>query len=178
MSAWAAFLCGVNVGKRQMKMGALRLLLEENGYTNVKTILASGNVRFESSATPQAIKSDLEAIIAARFGFKSDVILRSVEELDAILDGNPFSALDPQADVAKHVILFDAQIPAVAVESLPGDTEILRLDTREIYLAGYRQPNGRYTEHVEEVLKPLYKAVGKANPNTMRNWNTMEKLRP
>ena len=176
MSLWVAFLCGVNVGKRQMKMGALRLLLEENGYSDVKTILASGNVRFETKASAEAIKSDLEAIIAARFGFKSEVILRSGGEMDALLARHPFGALDPAADLTRHVLLFDAPIPKVELESRPGDTEILRVDAREIYLVGYRQPNGRYTEHVEDVLKPLGKLIGKSNPNTMRNWNTMEKI--
>jgi uncharacterized protein (DUF1697 family) len=178
MSLWVAFLCGVNVGKRQMKMGALRLLLEEAGYSNVKTILASGNVRFEANATAHAIKTDLEAIIAAKFGFKSQVILRSGEELAAILEAHPFGALDPKADLARHVIFYDAPLPPLTLDSRRGDVEILRIDARELYFAGYRQANGRYTENVELVLKPLAKALGKTNPNTMRNWNTVEKILP
>jgi uncharacterized protein (DUF1697 family) len=178
MSLWIAFLCGVNVGKRQMKMGALRLLLEEAGYSDVKTILASGNVRFQANATAHAIKTDLEAIIAAKFGFKSEVILRSGEELAAMLEAHPFDALDPEADLARHVIFYDAPLPPVTLGSRLGDVEILRIDGRELYFAGYRQANGRYTENVELVLKPLAKALGKTNPNTMRNWNTVEKILP
>jgi uncharacterized protein (DUF1697 family) len=176
MSLWVAFLSGVNVGKRQMKMGALRLLLEEAGYTEVKTILASGNVRFEANAKAEAIQADLEAIIAAKFGFKSDVILRTGAEMEQLLAGHPFGTLDPEADLTRHVILYDAPLPRVKLESRPGDVEILRVDERELYFAGYRQPNGRYTENVEDVLKPLYKALGKTNLGTMRNWNTMEKI--
>ena len=176
MSLWVAFLCGVNVGKRQMKMGALRLLLEEAGYSEVKTILASGNLRFKTKARLEAIKADLEAIIAARFGFKSDVILRSGDEMEQLLAAHPFGSLDPEADLARHVILYEAPLPPVDLVSLPRDVEILRVDARELYFAGYRQPNGRYTENVEAVLKPLYKAIGKTNPGTMRNWNTMEKI--
>ena len=63
-----------------------------------------------------------------------------------------------------------------ALDSRPQDTEILRIDARDIYIAAYRQPNGRYTEHVEEVLKPLYKQLGKGVLDTMRNWNTIEKF--
>ncbi|QQR38880.1 DUF1697 domain-containing protein [Devosia rhizoryzae] len=176
MSLWVAFLCGVNVGKRQMKMGALRLLLEENGYGDVKTILASGNVRFTTTATAEAIKSDLETIIAATFGFKSDVILRSGAEMEELLAKHPFASLDPEADLTRHVILYDKPLPVVELESRKGDVEILRVDERELYFAGYRQANGRYTENVEDVLKPLGKAIGKTNPGTMRNWNTMEKI--
>jgi uncharacterized protein (DUF1697 family) len=176
MNLWVAFLTGVNLGKRQMKMGALRLLLEEAGYGDVKTILASGNVRFTTPATREAIKADLEAIIAAKFGFKTDVILRSEAEMAAMLEHHPFGTLDPAADLNRHVILFENDIPEIALDSRPGDTEILRIDRRELYFAGYRQPNGRYTENAEAVLKPLYAEIGKRNANTMRNWNTIEKL--
>ena len=176
MSLWIAFLCGVNVGKRQMKMGALRLLLEENGYGEVKTILASGNVRFTANATAEAIKADLETIISAKFGFKTEVILRSGDEMQALLAGHPFDGLDPDNDLTRHVILYENPLPAVELASVSGDVEILRIDARELYFAGYRQPNGRYTENVEAVLKPLYKLLGKTNPGTMRNWNTMEKI--
>lgn len=176
MTLWIAFLCGVNVGKRQMKMGALRLLLEEAGYAEVKTILASGNVRFEANATKDAVKSDLETIISAKFGFRTDVILRTGDEFAAMLKNHPFGSLDPEADLTRHVILYEHPLPPIELESRPGDTEILRVDAREIYFAGYRQANGRYTENIEEVLKPLGKALGKTNPNTARNWNTMEKI--
>ena len=78
---------------------------------------------------------------------------------------------------ARHVLMFDQPLPeGIVLDSLPGNTEILRIDPREIYIAAYRQPDGRYTEHVEEVLKPLYARIGKTNLDTMRNWNTIEKI--
>jgi uncharacterized protein (DUF1697 family) len=135
-------------------------------------------VLFDANATAHAVKTDLETIIAATFGFKSGVILRTAEDVGAMLENHPFDKLDPAADLTRHVILFDKPLPDIAIESRPGDTEILRIDERELYFAGYRQPNGRYTENVEEVLKSFFKALGKTNANTMRNWNTMEKMRP
>lgn len=65
---------------------------------------------------------------------------------------------------------------SVVIEDRPGHTEIVRIDSKEIYIAGYRQPNGRYTEGVEEVLKPLYAKLGRQVLDTMRNWNTIEKV--
>ena len=47
MSRWVAFLRGVNLGKRQMKMAELRACCEGLGLRG-KTIVASGNVRFET----------------------------------------------------------------------------------------------------------------------------------
>jgi uncharacterized protein (DUF1697 family) len=177
MTRFVAFLRGINLGKRQVRMSELRACLEEAGFTEVKTVVASGNVRLAAEGKADAIKARLEQAIEARFGFAVGVVLRSEEELAAMLEGHPFDSLDPKADVARHVLMFDKPLPdGIALEGMPGHTEILRIDKREVYVAGYRQPNGRYTEAVEEVLKPLYAKLGKNNLDTMRNWNTIEKM--
>ncbi len=176
---WAAFLRGINLGKRQMKMAELRACLEAAGFAEVKTVLASGNVRLVSDGNATTVKSRLEKAIADQFGFAVGVVLRSQDEIAKMLAGHPFDALDPKADLARHVLMFDLPLPSgLVIESRKGDTEILRIDSREVYIAAYRQPNGRYTEHVEEVLKPLYAALGKGMLDTMRNWNTIEKMLP
>lgn len=178
MSAtWAAFLRGINLGKRQMKMAELKACLEATGFAEVKTVLASGNVRLVSDGSADAVKARLEKAIADQFGFAVGVVLRSHDEIASMLAEHPFGALDPKADLARHVVMFDQPLPSdLAVEGRAGDTEILRIDRREVYIAAYRQPNGRYTEHVEEVLKPLYARLGKGVLDTMRNWNTIEKM--
>jgi uncharacterized protein (DUF1697 family) len=172
-----AFLRGINLGKRQVKMAELRTCLEEAGFVAVKTVVASGNVRFEADSKPAAIKDRLEELIESQFGFKVGVVLRSGADMATMLEGHPFDRLDPKADFTRHVLMFDQPLPdGISLEDRPGHTEILRIDPREIYIAGYRQPNGRYTEGVEEVLKPLYAKLGKGVLDTMRNWNTMEKM--
>ena len=172
-----AFLRGINLGKRQMKMAELKACLEADGYAGVKTILASGNVRFTRRDMPDKTKAGLEALIEKRFGFPVGVVLRSEEEIAQMLAGQPFAGLDPHADVARHVLLFDKPLPAgTMLEGRPGAIEIRRIDRREIYIAAYRQSNGRYTEGIEEVLKPLRTTLGRAALDTMRNWNTMEKV--
>jgi uncharacterized protein (DUF1697 family) len=177
MGLWVAFLRGINLGKRQVRMAELKACLEDNGFSEVKTLLASGNVRFVAEGTAVDLKARLEKHLAERFGFAIGVVLRSGEEIETMLDGHPFDTLDPKADCARHVLMFDKELPAgIKLEDRPGHTEILRIDPREIYIAGYRQPNGRYTEGVEDVLKPLYAQLGKSVLDTMRNWNTMEKL--
>ena len=174
---WGVFLRGINLGKRQMKMAELKACLEAAGFADVKTVLASGNVRLSALGTEADIKARIEKAIADQFGFDVGVVLRSEQELSAMLSSHPFDALDPKADLTRHVLMFDQDLPGdISIESYPGDTEILRIDRRDLYIAAYRQPNGRYTEHVEEVLKPLYQRLGKGNLDTMRNWNTFQKI--
>lgn len=175
--SWGAFLRGINLGKRQMKMAELKTCLEAAGFTDVKTVLASGNVRVSGDGTEATVKAGLEKAIADQFGFTVGVVLRSEKEMAAMRDGHPFDALDPKADLTRHVLMFDQNLPkGTHIEGRPGDTEILRVDARDIYIAAYKQPNGRYTEHVEDVLRPLYDTLGKGVLDTMRNWNTIEKI--
>lgn len=178
MSAlWFAFLRGINLGKRQIKMAELRDCLEAAGFTEVKTVVASGNLRLRGEGSAATIKSKLEKTIEDQFSFAVGVVLRSEDEMKAILANHPFDKLDPGADLTRHVLLFDKPLPdGIALRDRPGHTEIVRIDAREIYIAGYRQENGRYTEGVEEVLKPLRAQLGKGVLDTMRNWNTMEKM--
>jgi uncharacterized protein (DUF1697 family) len=177
MPVWGAFLRGINLGKRQMKMAELKTCLEAAGFADVKTVLASGNVRLSAEGSESEIKQRLEVAIEKQFGFAVGVVLRSEAELQSMLDHHPFTVLDPNADLTRHVLMFDKPLPeGIELVDLPGNIEILRIDARDLYIAAYKQPNGRYTEHVEDVLKPLYARLGKGVLDTMRNWNTIEKI--
>lgn len=177
MTVWIAFLRGINLGKRRMKMADLAACLVSSGFSAVKTVLASGNVRLEAQGDAASVRLTMEKAIARQFGFEVGVVLRSADELRAMLASHPFTGLVPDADVARHVLMFDRPLPAgLVVADRPGHTEILRIDPREIYIVGYRQPDGRYTEGVEDVLKPVYARLGGDVLDTMRNWNTMEKM--
>jgi uncharacterized protein (DUF1697 family) len=173
MTRWVAFLRGVNLGKRQMKMAELKACCEEIGLEDVRTILASGNVRFETNKDA-GLRQRLETALEQRFDFPVKVILRSAEEIEAMIASQPFAAVDPAADVALHVLLSDApMLPRPKLDDvLPAHVEVPRFDDRELYLVAHRLPNGRYTEGLE----PLGKALPKGLVVTMRNWNTMLKL--
>ena len=65
MSRTVAFLRGINLGRRTIKMDALRKTFESAGYKNVKTILASGNVVFETNATDaKKLRADIEVTLS------------------------------------------------------------------------------------------------------------------
>ncbi len=89
MAMWGAFLRGINLGNRQMKMAELKAALEEAGFAEVKTVVASGNVRLSAEGEAAAIRARLEKAIADRFGFAVGVVLRSRAELEAMLDDHP-----------------------------------------------------------------------------------------
>lgn len=171
MTTWVAFLRGINLGKRQMKMAELRAACEAAGFTAIRTILASGNVRFDAEESHEgAVRSRLERALEQDFLFPVKVVLRTAAAIEAMIGARPFGGVDPQADVALHVLLSDSPMtPRPRMDVLPAHVEAVRLDERELFLVAHRLPNGRYTEGLES----LGKALPKGLVVTMRNWTTM-----
>jgi uncharacterized protein (DUF1697 family) len=89
MTIFVALLRAIDVGKRQVPMRALRSLVEGIGFAEVRTYVASGNVVFRGSGGVKAVEAKLEKAIAERFGFSVDVIVRTAEQLAALVKSNP-----------------------------------------------------------------------------------------
>ena len=87
-TTYLAFLRAVNVGKRKVPMAQLKSCLTDLGLSGVRTYLASGNVFFESDEAPNA--ADIEACLKSEFGFEIPVILRTLQEIDEIINASPF----------------------------------------------------------------------------------------
>ncbi|MCX6023682.1 MAG: DUF1697 domain-containing protein [Chloroflexi bacterium] len=92
-----AFLGSINVGGHTVKMDRLRTLFEECGLSGVETFIASGNVIFASplDETP-ALEQRLEGHLLAALGFPVPTYIRSVSELAAVAQYQPFSPADIQ----------------------------------------------------------------------------------
>ncbi len=90
MTRYAAFLRGVNVGGVNLKMAAVAKALEEAGFTNVRTILASGNVLLESRSGVDAVRKKAEAALRDAFGYDAWVLAYDIETVRDISDAYPF----------------------------------------------------------------------------------------
>ncbi|MCV7344309.1 DUF1697 domain-containing protein [Mycolicibacterium rhodesiae] len=90
MTRYAAFLRGVNVSGTTMKMADVAAALTGAGFTEVKTILASGNVLLDSGAAAKTVRTKAEAALRDAFGYEAWVLVYDLETLRAIADGYPF----------------------------------------------------------------------------------------
>lgn len=90
-----ALLRGINVGKaKRVAMTDLRALFEGLGYTDVATLLNSGNVVFGGAkGTPASTAKRIEAEIERRCGFASRVTIVSGADLARVLAENPLAAV-------------------------------------------------------------------------------------
>jgi uncharacterized protein (DUF1697 family) len=76
---YVAFLRGINVGgNNKIGMDELRQAFVSAGFANVKTVLATGNVIFESKKADAGLAQAIEQDIKKSFGIDASVILRTV----------------------------------------------------------------------------------------------------
>jgi uncharacterized protein (DUF1697 family) len=133
MTTWVALLRAVNVGGTgKLPMSELKAFCEELGLKNVRTYIASGNVVFDSALSEAKIKAVLEARLQAHAGRKVDVMVRSAEQMAAVVAANPFSDRPGNRVVA---IFLDTAPASDAIATTVGrKDEEIALGTREIYV--------------------------------------------
>ncbi|WP_072802357.1 DUF1697 domain-containing protein [Rhodococcoides yunnanense] len=85
-------LRGINVGGINIKMADLRAALTNAGFDDVRTILATGNVRLRSPLSGAKLKKSVETVLSDTFGYEAWVIVLDEPALRAIVDAYPFDA--------------------------------------------------------------------------------------
>ena len=136
-----ALLGSINVGGNRIKMADLRETLEQEGFKDVTTIAASGNVVLTDHRDPAMLEPLLESIVERRFGFKSCAMVRTADEVRAAIDENPFHGTGPQhgSDKMVHSIFLSQQPDKSAVDALIEEhaskgSERLALGERVLFL--------------------------------------------
>ncbi len=97
MTRWVALLRGVNVGGITIRNADLAPVFVQLGYAEVRTVLASGNVSFETDAAASAranVKATIERALRERFGYDAWIVLVTAVELAGAADAFPFDEDD------------------------------------------------------------------------------------
>jgi uncharacterized protein (DUF1697 family) len=175
MGQFIAFLRGINLGKRRVKMEALRAAFEELGFTDVQTFIASGNVAFTSTARgTTALETKIEAQLAKRFGYDVDTFVRTRAEVAAVVAAEPFSKAEMSHDEnTVHVGFLKTPLPKASAELLRQcrtETDAFVVKDREFYwLCRIR------TSESKVWASPAMKAV-KLPTATLRNLSMLRRL--
>jgi uncharacterized protein (DUF1697 family) len=172
MAIFIALLRGINVGKaKRLPMAELRALLEALGYTDVSTLLNSGNAVFRTAkGTPASHAKLITAAIEVRMGFDVPVVVKSAKELAATIAENPLAAAAPNHSQLLTVFAQDNK-------SLAGLSTIATLvQPPEQFVVG---AIAAYLDCAAGILesKAGEALLGKAGKSvTTRNWATVLKL--
>lgn len=111
MNKFTALLRGINVsGQKQIKMAELKSLFEDLGFKDVETYIQSGNVIFSSKEKSiEKIEEKISSSLKKKFGFEAETIVVTSEEIESVLDKNPF--LKRKTDFEKLYVTFLSEIP-------------------------------------------------------------------
>ena len=109
MPRYVALLRGVS--PQNAKMSELKAAFESAGFSNVKTVISSGNVVFDSEKTDQGeLEAIAEEAMARHLGRTFYAIVRSISELETLLASDPYAEHGIPRD-AKRVVSFFRQPP-------------------------------------------------------------------
>jgi uncharacterized protein (DUF1697 family) len=86
-----ALLRAINVGGHTVSMERLRGLFADLGYKNVRTLIASGNVVFDTgSKRATSLEAAIEKHLRASLGYDVSTFVRTPQEIAAVIGHEPF----------------------------------------------------------------------------------------
>ena len=168
MTKYVAFLRGINVGGRIIKMADLKKCCEAMGLKNVRTVLQSGNVLFESDQAD--LQKRIEAALQKAFDYPAHAQVVGLEDLTRIIDNYPFKNDD--ASKQNYVIFMENGLEKELIKEAVIDQghEQVQSGNSVIY---WQVDKGMTLK--SDFAKYLTKAKYK-DFNTNRNINTLRKL--
>jgi uncharacterized protein (DUF1697 family) len=173
MTKYVAFLRAVNVGGRVVKMDELKKMFAMPGIKDISTYIQSGNVLFSATeANKQKLENKIEKTLLKELGYEVKVILKSADDMAAVVKHDPFKEMEVGADM---YVTFLSAVPETALvkpllELTGTGNEKVKLHGSNIYM---QVNKGKYGEtklnnnFFEKKLK-LYA--------TTRNWNSVNKI--
>jgi uncharacterized protein (DUF1697 family) len=152
-------------------MPQLRDALEDAGFEDVRTYVQSGNVVLSSRQSAKRVKSEVESLIADRFGLDVEVVVRTRDAFAGVV------ALNPLGKVAKNPKLYQVTF----LEKAPRREVLSKLEAaaagkEQVTLHGHEL----YAWHPDGVgrsrLAALMSGKGLGVTGTARNWATVTTL--
>lgn len=167
MPRYVAFLRGVS--PMNVKMAELKRCFETAGFTEVRTVLSSGNVVFGARAkSDRALAREVEAAMAKQLGRTFYTIVRPVSVLRELVEADPYAAFRLPRN-AKRVVTFlrDLHKGKLSLPIEADGVQILAMHGREVFTAYVPQPR-------QAVFMTLIEKTFGANVTT-RTWDTVKK---
>ena len=142
MPRYVALLRGVS--PLNAKMPELKACFESAGFTNVRTVLSSGNVIFDSTLTNQAtIERTAEEAMARSLVRAFYTIVRSSGELQALLASDPYCEHRIPSNARRVISFFrEPRAPKVALPLAHDLASVFLVQGREAFTAYFSSDKG------------------------------------
>ena len=175
MPTYLVLLRGINVGGRnKVPMAPLRERLQELGFADVSTYIASGNVILRSDKSHATIKRKIEQALPAAFTLDSeriDVLVLSRDELQAVIDKKPPGFGERPDDYHSDAIFLMGISAAEALPVFDPREGVDRIWPGEGVIYSQRLSSQRTKSRLGKIVgTPAYRSM------TIRSWNTTTTL--
>jgi uncharacterized protein (DUF1697 family) len=161
---YVAFVRGINVGGKTVRMAALSGMFKTLGFHNVVTYKASGNAIFDSDESAASLTRKIEGGLHELIGSETRVVVRSMDELKKIVAGDPFRVVKAEPGTRLYVTFLPRGIEK-RMKDRSEKSYSMRAAGSEIYSA--LSPEAKTVDVMEILDKEFGKVV------TTRNWNTV-----
>ncbi|MCD6023427.1 MAG: hypothetical protein K0Q91_343 [Fibrobacteria bacterium] len=168
MPRYVALLRGVS--PMNLRMPDLKKALEAAGFTNVKTLLSSGNAAFDSrKASEVGLQKKIEQALTRELGKHFLAIVRAQEDLQALLEAEPYAKFSLPKGSKKVVTFLLRESPAkLKLPIVLDNARILAMDGHEVFSVYVPDP-----KKGPVFMSLLEKTYGK--DITTRTWDTVRK---
>ena len=175
MPHFVAFLRGINLGKRRIKMDDLQSHFETLGFTDVSTFIASGNVLFTTkSRTVDKLAKRIESHLEQELGYSVPTLIRTQNEITDLVAQAPLGELFSDGPKpSTQVTFFSEALPdatAKALVNFRSSTDAFAIVGRELYWRCATRIS-ESTVWKDPAINPHHIPTG-----TTRNLNTLQKL--
>jgi uncharacterized protein (DUF1697 family) len=173
-TTYVCLLRGINVvGHKIIKMDRLRAAFEALGFADVKTYIQSGNVVFKAPAqSSEKLAKRIGEAVLSQFGFSVPAMVKTPEEVGAVIKNNPFLK-EKGIDSSKLHVTFLSHAPEKTavkmLDAIAADPDRFRCSRETVYL---HCPNGYGETKLSNNAFEKMLAVRA----TTRNWKTVNKL--
>lgn len=172
---YVALLRGINVGGQKLiKMKDLARIFSDAGLKNVRTFIASGNVIFESgSANKAALTKKIGKALQKALGYEVTVVLRTLSEIENIVNRDPFKKYHASKDVMLCVVFLANEPttkPKLPLVSRPENLEVFEVVDRTACVVLRRKKTGWFG-FPNNFVEKQFNVAG-----TTRQWSSVNKL--
>ena len=164
-------LRGINVARNnRISMPLLREALTADGFRDVATYVQSGNILATTRASADAAAERVGAVIRKRFGLDITILVRSREDLAAVIRRNPLAGI--ATNPRRYLVTFlSDELPTSVLSDLRS------VSTQETFAVVGREV---YTWHPDGIARtPIWERLASKSLGiaaTSRNWQTVTTL--
>lgn len=175
MNTYIVLIRGINVGgKNKMPMSKLKTVLEKQGFSDVLTYIASGNVILKSQKRAVKVQNEIERILPKEFDLDSDtlkVLVLTRKQLQSIVDNKP-DGFGEKPDTYHSDAIFLIGLDAKKTINLFSPREgVDKVWSGKGVIYSERLSALRTRSRLNKIMStPEYQSM------TIRNWNTTAKL--